>query len=93
LKTREADPIHPVRFDSKCRKPKAGFFSFVIVCYSERKGLRLRRQILRRVLAVMVLAAMLALLAIPAWADTPPGDSDTARVQANSEIQSVYTGV
>ncbi len=41
----------------------------------------------------MVLAAMLALLAIPAWADTPPGDSDTARVQANSEIQSVYTGV
>ncbi len=31
----------------------------------------------------MVLAAMLALLAIPAWADTPPGDSDTARVQAN----------
>jgi len=39
-----------------------------------------------------MLAAMLVLLAIPAWADTPPGDSDTARVQANSEIHSVYVG-
>jgi hypothetical protein len=78
LKTRDTDPIHPVKYDSKCRKPKAGFFSFLVESISERKGLSLRRQILRRVLAIV----MLVLLAIPAWADTSPGDPDTACAQA-----------